>query len=629
MPTVNVSVEDPLIGQQLNNRYRLLTRIAQGGMATVYRAMDERLDRVVAIKVMSAHLVGNDADVARFTREARSAAQLNHSGIVQVFDQGRHDGVVYLAMEYVPGWTLRDVLREHGALSPGRSLEIMGRIIEALAAAHRAGIVHWDVKPENVLISEDGRVKVADFGLARVVDTHTQFSQTGMLFGTVAYLAPEQVERGISDARSDVYAAGVLLFEMLTGTKPFSGDSPVQVALQHVSSRVPAPSSRKPGLSPHLDRLIQQVTAREPKDRPADAGAFLTLLRGAQRELAYPNSPSSAPTPTASPSVQQIQPTQALPATAGSSELGAADFTPAPVLLARKQRRWPLAVAVLALIGALLAGGGWYFTAGPGVRVVVPALTGLEQNQAQEKILGNDLRLKLMTEFSDKAPADTVISIDPPAGRKVPQNTTITMVVSRGPELTKVPTVINQSESAAKSLLSKARLGLGEVTKVYDENIAKGAVVSSTPAAGGSLRVDTKVALVLSLGPKPIPVKSWIGQSAVAAQAALTQSGLKPESTSQFSDSVAKGLVISQTPSSGTLAKDQAVTLVVSRGPDVVKVPNVVTMPVALARKTLTDAGFQVRIQAIFAGREKFVAAQSPVAGSIVKRGAIVLLAVP
>ncbi len=280
---VDTTLQDPLVGQVLDGRYRVDARIAVGGMATVYRAVDTRLDRVLALKVMHPTLAADASFVERFIREAKSVARLAHPNVVQVFDQGTDGPYVYLAMEYVSGCTLRDVLRERGALQPRAALDILEPVLAALGAAHRAGFVHRDMKPENVLIGDDGRVKVADFGLVRAVDTVTH--STGSVLGTVSYLAPEQIEHGTADPRVDVYACGVVLYEMLTGGKPHTGDSPAQVLYQHLHEDVPPPSATVPGTAYELDELVASATARNAEIRPHDAVALLARVREARARL--------------------------------------------------------------------------------------------------------------------------------------------------------------------------------------------------------------------------------------------------------------------------------------------------------------------------------------------------------
>lgn len=274
-------MQDPLVGQTLDGRYRVEARIAVGGMATVYRAVDTRLDRVLALKVMHPGLAADTGFVERFIREAKAVARLSHTNVVAVFDQGTDGTYVYLAMEYVAGCTLRDVLRERGALAPRAALDILEPVLAALGAAHRAGLVHRDMKPENVLIGDDGRVKVADFGLVRAVDTQTSVS--GALLGTVSYLAPEQIGHGTVDQRTDVYACGVMLYEMLTGAKPYTGDTPMQVIMRRLNEDVPPPSAAVPGLAPSLDALVARTTSRDAAGRPDDAVAMLAEVRGCAR----------------------------------------------------------------------------------------------------------------------------------------------------------------------------------------------------------------------------------------------------------------------------------------------------------------------------------------------------------
>ena len=279
---------DPLVGRLLDKRYRVGARIARGGMATVYEAMDTRLDRVVAVKVMNAGLAADEQFTKRFIREARAAARLSHPNAVSVFDQGDDDGLLFLAMEYVRGHTLRDQLRDRGPMVAMAALSMLDPILSALAAAHDAGFVHRDVKPENVLITDDGRVKVADFGLARALITSGSVASSGgVLIGTVSYLSPEQVLEGTADARSDVYSVGVMLYEMLTGRKPHQGDSAIQVAYKHVHEDVPPPSRQVGGIPPYLDALVARATARDRDLRPADARVFLHQVRRVRNAIEH------------------------------------------------------------------------------------------------------------------------------------------------------------------------------------------------------------------------------------------------------------------------------------------------------------------------------------------------------
>src|SRR6478672_11963097 len=283
---VDRTVADPMIGRVLDGRYRVGPRIARGGMATVYEATDLRLDRTCALKIMHSGLGDDDEFAARFVREAHSAARLSHPHVVGVFDQGDDDGTLFLAMEYIPGHTLRDLIRKESPMSPAKALAVIDPVLSALAAAHAAGMIHRDVKPENVLLADDGRVEVADFGLARAISAETQHTATGgVLIGTVSYLSPELVVDGKADARSDVYAAGVLIYEMLTGHKPHQADSAIQVAYKHVHEDIPAPSASTPGIPPYVDALVARATSRDPSYRPADARVLLHQVRRVRHAL--------------------------------------------------------------------------------------------------------------------------------------------------------------------------------------------------------------------------------------------------------------------------------------------------------------------------------------------------------
>jgi eukaryotic-like serine/threonine-protein kinase len=657
MPPMNVSVTDPLVGRTLDGRYVVRALIAKGGMAVVYRALDQRLDREVAVKVMNAELVDDEEFVARFSREARAAARLNHPGIVQVFDQGRQDGVVFLTMEHVPGGTLRDLMRERGAMPARRALDTVESVLEALAVAHRAGVVHRDIKPENVLIRDDGRIKVADFGLARLIDTSSNHSQTGVLFGTVAYLAPEQVERGTADVRSDVYATGVMLFEMLTGTKPFSGDSPVQVALQHVSSRVPAPSSRVVGLATDLDRLLALATARDPEQRPADAHELLIALRETRRGLSAADldaSPVLDPSGPVPPDAETGTRALDQPTLTGSS-YGLVDQPSiwgrisgqAPIAglkPERRMQRWRRpsrggAAALAILLSALVLGiAGWLLGAGPGHQVTVPYVVGLRLEEAQGLLEDRGLRPTVTRAFDGRAPAETVIATRPGAGASRDRNAAIELVVSRGPQVSVMPAVVGQTEQTARDLLTQRQLGVDTVDRRYDGSVAKGVVISASVESGLRVPPGTNVSLIVSRGPQPVQVTSWVGRPADQAARALSDDGLNARTTRQYSDSVEKGLVISQDPDSGTAAEGGPVTLVVSAGPKpgptkppgpkFTKVPAVIGQQASAARRTLRDQGFEVQERQVGNPATKRVIAQFPRAGARVKTGSTVTLVV-
>ena len=594
------ALADPLPGTVLDRRYRIDAPIARGGMSTVYAGTDLRLDRQVAVKVMAPALAHDPAFTERFVREARTAARLSHPNAVAVSDQGAEQTaagwVVFLVMELVAGATLREVLHRRGRLRPDEAVSVLEPVLAALAAAHRAGLVHRDVKPENVLISAEGTVKVVDFGLARAVAAPSTSTQAGMVLGTVAYVSPEQVARGVSDARTDVYSAGIVLFELLTGTPPYDGDSALAVAYRHVHDDVPAPSTRVAGIPPALDDLVLRATCREPGGRPADAGVFLAELAMARADLGLRRVPSrevatafgiEAPTvpagpgragpgragpgragagragPTA-PEFAGPRGTTALPAYArpveapgrsrrGASRIGPADGSGWPAER-RRRRTWSWVALAVVLLAALAAGTtAWWF--GSGRFAAVPSLTQLTRAQAEARLDGADLTARF-----DQEPSETV---------------------------------------------------------------AAGRVVRSDPASGGRVLRGHSVTVVLSSGPPAVAVPSVTGQSVDDAQAAIRQAGLRPQVTEQSSADVDAGQVISQTPAGGKADRGSTVQLVVSTGPAIVEVPDVRGLSIDDARQKLQDAGFRVRVRSLRIGN---VIAQSPGGGSERKQGSTVTI---
>jgi serine/threonine-protein kinase len=387
-----------LIGQLIGNRYRIESQVASGGMATVYLATDQRLDRQVAIKVIHQHLANDSNFQEKFVLEAKTAAKLSHPNLVNVFDQGSDLGTTYLVMEYVPGITLRDALNEYGPLPAVRALEMMAQILSGLAAAHRAGILHRDLKPDNVLLADDGRVKLGDFGLARAISAHTS---TGDLVGTIAYLSPELVTRGLADARSDVYAAGILLYELLTGKQPFEGEQAVQIAYQHANSTVPAPSLVAQDTPAAIDRLVAWTTAKLPADRPADAGELLTKVNvlvadlkagRADRTTVMDFAPiDSNATKVINPAAlisNDFQATETIFDASATQVLAPLSADEEPEVLEKFQGRVGLRLTLVTLLVVLLfSGAGWWFGSGPGALAVVPTLTSRTVQSAESALL--------------------------------------------------------------------------------------------------------------------------------------------------------------------------------------------------------------------------------------------------
>ncbi len=583
-------VADAMVGRVVDARYRVERRLARGGMATVYEAVDLRLDRTVALKIMHPGLAEDSAFVSRFVREAKSAARLSDPHVVAVYDQGEDDDLVYLVMEYVPGRTVRDVLREYGRLTAEQALTILDPVLQALDAAHAAGFVHRDVKPENVLLTDDGRVKVADFGLARAISAATSTAATqGLLIGTVAYLSPEQVERGIADARSDVYGAGILLYEMVTGSVPFAGETPLAVAYQHVNAAVPAPSSVRPGVAPEIDAIVARATARDADARYPDAAAFLGAVREARRGLPVPRPFGVTEDQAATLVVPLAAPTGVVTG-AGTTPVGG---PPAP--RKRRRRGWIPLLAVL-LAGALVGGAAWFY--GAGRTVVMPSVVNLTPSAASAKLAPLGLTLDASaTGYSETVPAGKIISTDPGPGADAKQNSTVSAVVSKGPERHAVPAVANMTVDDATQAVTDAALTVGATTQAYDDKVPVGAVVTANPAPGTKLKRDQAVTLVVSKGPAPVPLPAFVGKPADQAVAALTKLGLTSTSTSAYSKTVPAGSVVSTTPKAGTpVPKGGTVALVVSKGPPLVVVPDLYRTAEADARATLTGLGFKVTV---------------------------------
>ena len=622
-----------LLGRVLDGRYLVLSHLADGGMATVYIALDQRLDRQVALKVMRADLAKDESFVERFRREARSAAKLSHPNVVAVYDQGEDGGHVFLAMELVPGLTLRQVMHSEGPLTPRAALDIMDPMLQALWAAHSAGLIHRDVKPENVILRDDGTVKVADFGLARAIATTTSTAQTGTLLGTVAYLSPEQVERGVADARSDVYAAGLLLFEMLAGSKAYIGDSAIHVAYQHVHNEVPLPSSRVDTVPAALDRLVARASDRDPDRRPGDANELLAEMRRARQSLspAELNRPPGAAlgvgaNPTIALSRTAVVPAAMMPAGAGAGVgTGTADRWHLPDIGSWRGRSWALIAAALVVAATTLL----FFTAGPGGRTTVPRVVGSTVAAAQKALAAAHLDARVVPAFDENAKAGVVLNGDPRAGREVGRGSTVTLTVSKGPERYDVPQLVGRTQTDAQQRLVEALLSVGPVSKAFSETVPQGQVISTSPAASTPVKRAAPVALVISHGRQPIQLTDWTGQPADKAAAAMTKAKLKVDSAKQdWNDTIPKGYVISQTPATGTLFEGDLVTLVISKGPQLVPVPSVISEQEQAAMAILEGLGFKVKVDRAFGGYFGTVRFQSVPPGSTAPKGSTITLTV-
>lgn len=660
--------EDHMLKRLIDGRYRIVRIIDTGGMASVYRAHDERLGRDVALKMMHPHLANTASLVERFEAEARSAARLMHPAIVQIFDQGTWRRRPYLVMEFINGSNLRQLLTKEGALPLGRALEITEQVLQALQAAHEMQIIHRDIKPENILLTPSGQVKVADFGLAHAVNQATG-TTTGSVMGTVTYLAPELISETTSDARCDVYSVGIMTYELISGLPPFQGDTAIRTAWQHVSEDVPPLSGKVPWIPSEVDDLIAALTARNAKDRPVDAGAALQLvkavidclspeLRGrcAERPASdtseqetertplgkggtarLPVLPVASPQLPASPihPLHSDSPAKTSSAPAPSDpEKSLTVVKPAPAPATSKaptgrskKKRW-IAAVITGLLVIAAAFAGWYFTLGPGGRVAVPNVAGKTAVQAREVLVNAQFKVNTQREYSDTVAAGQATRTNPKAGQKAKKNSQVDLYISRGIEYVKVPDLAGKEGDKAGILLKEAKLKIAESSEEYSDEVAKGKIIATTPEAGTSLRHHSGVKVIVSKGKEPITLPDFAGKSEEEVAKTLSDLKLKMEKTTEFSDSVPRGQIIGQEPAAGTtLYHGDQVKVRVSQGPEMIEVPNVTALNMGQAKKKLTDLGFQVQVQKQLLGiAPNRVYSQSPGGGTKLKRGSTVTL---
>jgi eukaryotic-like serine/threonine-protein kinase len=637
---MDTTLARPPIGHLIDGRYRVESLIARGGMATVYLGTDTRLDRTVALKIMHAELANDEDFVRRFVVEARAVARLSHPNVVTVFDQGTDGRTLYLAMEHVPGRTLRDLLNERGRLGPREALDIMDGVLAGLAAAHDAGIAHRDVKPENVLLTDAMVVKVADFGLARLLAGVSQ-TKSGMIIGTAAYLAPEQVAGQTADARTDVYAAGVMLFELLTGKQPHTGDTPLAVAYKHVNEVVPPPSSVVPGLPSALDTLVALATSRDPELRPGDAGQFLSAVTGVRHGLppagppgrpvpplpwpgAGPGGPGhdlvpgmapparqsfGSPHPGGGPAsaTQQLQPAPHRPGSQHTLIVGGAADPPygrgrlpygpreprlQRLLFSRRLAYLALTVAAVLIVGV----AAWWLTTGRYTNV--PRVTGLTLTAAKSELSAAGFTVTTgAPRLDNRFARGQVIGSVPAGGQRVVKGSPITLIPSAGPHRIPVPQVTGLTLPAAQAALRHAGLTPGPVAKETSSTIAAGIVVSTTPAAGGLWPQPRPVRLVVSAGP---PVPDFVGQPQGAAEGWASANGVSlDEVTTTRSDAPAGTVTRQSLPPGSAFTRGQVIIITISAGPPQVAVPNVDGMSVGQATRTLEKIGFSVQVNQV------------------------------
>ncbi|HLW15892.1 MAG TPA: Stk1 family PASTA domain-containing Ser/Thr kinase [Actinomycetota bacterium] len=602
---------DRMVAGLIGDRYEITGLIASGGMGAVYRARDQVLDRTVAVKVLKNG--GDDPEfVAKFKSEATNAARLSHPNIVQVFDFGYENGQPYMAMEFVDGQNLREILTTRHVLRPDVAARIALQVASALEHARRNGLMHRDIKPENILITTDGVVKVADFGLSRAL-AESRATQANVLMGTAAYLAPEQVQGETIDHRADIYALGIVLFEMLTGKLPFGGDSPVVVAYKRVAEDVPSAMSINPGVPRELDMIVARATGRAASSRFATAGQMVEALR------------EQAPRSDTGDIGGLVHHTQAIPimgeqTIAVERRGGAVAQMPKRSGQKRDLRRprWLAVLLLLAVVAATI-----YVVTGRTPAIAVPGVTNMSEADATAALTARGFKVTTQTQFSATVTAGNVISQVPKEGVKAAKGSTVTLLISQGPVTTSVLRVKGMLFSYAQQLLTAA--GFKVVRQDQSSDTVKlNRVIDQDPSADAIVAKGTTITLIVSTGPALVAVPDVTKKSQADATNTLEAAGFVVTAKQAVSETVPQGNVISQNPVGGSkLAKGATITLTVSSGPPPVKVPNLLCMTRKQAQDALTHAGLKANFQGL-SGDTKRVVDQDPVANASVPKGSTV-----
>jgi beta-lactam-binding protein with PASTA domain/predicted Ser/Thr protein kinase len=612
----------------IDGRYKILARIGSGGMADVYCAEDQQLGRKVALKLLHRRFAEDAEFVERFRREASAAASLQHPNVVGVYDRGEWDGTSYIAMEYLPGRSLKDVIRQEAPLDPIRAIDITVQILKAARFAHRHGIVHRDLKPHNVLLDDEDRVKVTDFGIARA--GASDMTETGSIMGTAQYLSPEQAQGHAVSQSSDLYAVGVILFELLTGHVPFDADSAVTIALKHVSEAPPAPSAFDPSVPPALEAIVLWALEKDPAQRPADADAFIQALEEARDTVLVEESPGQRTAifaPAAIPPDPYAPSDEALAATALVGAAAAAPPPPYyadPVVDPRERRRppwWAWLIAALALAAIVL---GIVLLTRP-ADVTVPRVVGQDVGSATSELRAAGFETRVDRVTSGR-PADEVLAQDPAGGEQAHDGSTVTLTVSRGPGQVAVPSVDGLGEQKATAMLIDKGLVVDRIVRQADDTVPEGRVIKTSPAAGQTVDRGSDVTLYVSSGPKQVKVPNVVNLRKQAAQQTLGDQGFQVVVTEEGSDSAEPGTVLRQDPAAGTeVDPGSTVTIVVARRIPTVIVPDLLGLGAQEATDTLTAAGLEPRTSyraVTDPAQEGIVLDQKPASGTEAKEGA-------
>ena len=592
-------------------------------MGEVYRARDAVLERPVAIKVLHRNLAGDAGFIERFRREARAAANLNHQNIVAVHDWGSVDGIYYMVMEYVAGLSVREILHAEGLLAPAQAADVLEQTLAALQHAHRQGIVHRDVKPENLMVTRDGVVKVADFGLARAF-ADAQITEAGNVIGTVQYLAPEQLQGEPADPRTDLYALGVVAFELLTGRLPFTGETPMAIAYQHIHEPMPRPSSANPAVPASLDGWVASVTEKQRELRPESAAEARRDLQAEAGSL-----PAAPPIASLVPEVAVIPDGGVAAAGAARSDHPAETVTIPGRDLGRSKRkrrkgRWALGIVLALLAIGSAAWASWTYLIPH--EVDVPKVVGLTVQNAQAQLDEAGLVVR-MTEgrHSTRVPEGSVLAVQPAEGTTLERGDRVKLVPSLGPPPVPVPNLVGLPLADAKAALREGHLKVGEVTRAFNERFDPDRVVRQGVKADAEAPLGSAIDLVVSKGPTPVAVEKVVGLQRDEAVAVLESQGFVVHVDEEFSDRVDEGAVISQSPAKGAdLQPGKAVTIVVSKGPPEFPMPNVVGMERDPAVAKLRSLGLVVDVAVVPGQDGSRVVYQEPASGTTVRDGDLV-----
>ncbi len=627
-----------LTGELIDNRYLLQRLIASGGMASIYSALDTRLDRPVAVKIMHAHLANDEAFVSRFIKEAKATAALSHPNIVSIQDQGWNQGgppAVFIVMELVEGTTLRDLLNESSPLSIEQAFQIINPVLSALSAAHKIGIIHRDIKPENILISRDGRIKVADFGLARNTSmAQTMTAESSVILGSVSYLSPEQVQRGVADSRSDIYAIGILIFEMLTGSKPYDGETPIQIAYRHVNDRIPELVKIKSDIPKNLSDLIFSATSPNPDLRPRDAEELLNSMRQIQVEIdpkrrqmsleldipplaTKPSKRNKVSVASAFEGLKE-KTTQLMSANSSVTKKTEDSVSTKRRKVSRRVKRNRI-IAFLILVSVIFGAFRWLDSG----RIAVPSLVGLSKSEASTVLSQLGLKTEIAEEiFSEDIDKGKIISTKPGGGGKVSPDGVVGLVVSKGQERILLTALKGTTPDIASQQIADLGLSVGEIIENFDSVVEAGFVIGTNPKEQTPVKRGSIVNIIVSKGIEKVSLSSYIGKGGEQALSELTESGFDVEIEYKFSENIFRGQVISQSPEgSNSIEKGSKILLAVSKGPEFVFVPNVLGKSKNSATLDLENLGLRVAIKG--SGKVNNI---SPAIGTKVKQGALITL---